>query len=299
MARSSSAEYAAVRRDRGFVPTIEPGATAVPSISSGFTDSHFFRSAFGNVAYGFMPKRTTPIETWPLIHSADERVLQGRPGARRRSSSCTPRATIGELGMSAEPSDKVRLGGMALRNGILVHSFDHWAAAVRTPEGEIKLASGRKPELPDVLVNTPRSFAASRGWPRSATCCRRFGAGYPRLGCRSRRRAWARALAASALISTGGAAARSCRWRSRRVSRSAMSLVPALMAIRGSQVAGYHGAEHKAIGGYEQDTDAIDVAKEHERCGSHMVGPMLVATAAGSTLVGSQCPHLVAAPLGC
>ncbi len=44
--------------------------------------------------------------------------------------------------MSAERSDKVRLGGMALRNGILVHSYDHWAAAVRTPEGEVKLASG-------------------------------------------------------------------------------------------------------------------------------------------------------------
>ncbi len=63
------------------------------------------------------------------------------------------------------------------------------------------------------------------------------------------------------------------------------SLAPAMMALRGSQVAGYHGAEHKAIGGYEQDSDAIDVAKEHERCGSHMVGPMLVATAVGGTIV--------------
>ena len=28
-------------------------------------------------------------------------------------------------------SKRVRLGGMALRNGIFVHSLDHWAAAVR------------------------------------------------------------------------------------------------------------------------------------------------------------------------
>ena len=34
--------------------------------------------------------------------------------------------------MSEQPEERVRLGGMALRNGILVHSMDHWAAAVRT-----------------------------------------------------------------------------------------------------------------------------------------------------------------------
>ena len=42
-------------------------------------------------------------------------------------------------------AEKVRLGGMALRNGIFVHSLDHWAAAVRTPEGDLRMASGRKP----------------------------------------------------------------------------------------------------------------------------------------------------------
>ncbi len=64
----------AVRRDREFMPQLEPGASLAPTISSGFTDSHYFRTAFGNVAYGFMPKRTDPLETWPLIHSFDERV---------------------------------------------------------------------------------------------------------------------------------------------------------------------------------------------------------------------------------
>ena len=49
----------------------------------------------------------------------------------------------------------MRLGGMALRNGIMVHSLDHWAAAVRTPDGELRLASGRKPELPQSLLAVP------------------------------------------------------------------------------------------------------------------------------------------------
>ena len=51
--------------------------------------------------------------------------------------------------------DKVRLGGMALQNGILVHSFDHWAVAVRDTAGEVKLASGRKPDLPEFVTGTP------------------------------------------------------------------------------------------------------------------------------------------------
>ena len=45
------------------------------------------------------------------------------------------------------PEDKLRLGGMALRNGLLVHGPTHWAAAVRDDEGEIQVASGRKPRL--------------------------------------------------------------------------------------------------------------------------------------------------------
>ena len=45
------------------------------------------------------------------------------------------------------PEAKLRLGGMALRNGLLVHGPTHWAAAVRTDSGELKVASGRKPDL--------------------------------------------------------------------------------------------------------------------------------------------------------
>ena len=45
---------------------------------------------------------------------------------------------------------KLRLGGMALRNGLLVHGPTHWAAGVRTADGSIKTASGRKPRLKQV-----------------------------------------------------------------------------------------------------------------------------------------------------
>src|SRR4051812_45464412 len=56
----------------------------------------------------------------------------------------------------------IRLGGMALRNGILVQSLDHWAAAVRTSEGDIKVASGKKPDLPEWLVSVPGMRGVAR-----------------------------------------------------------------------------------------------------------------------------------------
>jgi acetylornithine deacetylase/succinyl-diaminopimelate desuccinylase-like protein len=54
----------------------DPGARAVPTVLPAFTDSRTFRDAFPDcVAYGFMPQRHQSLyETWPLIHSADERI---------------------------------------------------------------------------------------------------------------------------------------------------------------------------------------------------------------------------------
>jgi len=58
-----------------WVEAVDPGAKAAPICVAGFTDSHWFREAFGTVAYGFFPARAMPIETAArLIHSADERV---------------------------------------------------------------------------------------------------------------------------------------------------------------------------------------------------------------------------------
>jgi len=60
-----------------------------------------------------------------------------------------------------------------------------------------------------------------------------------------------------------------------------LSLAPAALALRSSDVAAYHGAEHISIGSYEQGKRA---AKEHNRCGSHLLGPLLATTAIGNTL---------------
>ena len=61
-----------------------------------------------------------------------------------------------------------------------------------------------------------------------------------------------------------------------------------MFALRGGELAAYHGVEHKAIAAYEspdEATDAADAAKEHDRCGSHLVTPMLASNVAGALLL--------------
>ncbi len=42
---------------------------------------------------------------------------------------------------------KLRLGGMALRNGLALFGPTSWAAAVRTADGGIRVASGARPRI--------------------------------------------------------------------------------------------------------------------------------------------------------
>jgi Predicted metal-dependent enzyme len=62
-----------------------------------------------------------------------------------------------------------------------------------------------------------------------------------------------------------------------------ISLAPAVLAMRGTELASYHGAEHISIGTYEHGPGAT---KEHERCGGHLIGPLVVTSAAGNILAG-------------
>ena len=58
-----------------FVSRVEPEATLLPTCVPGFTDSHWLRTAFGTVAYGFFPIKEMSAELASrLVHSADERA---------------------------------------------------------------------------------------------------------------------------------------------------------------------------------------------------------------------------------
>lgn len=58
-----------------FLSAHDPEAIVLPTLCTGFTDSHYAREAFGSVAYGFWPMRRTPYEVWSTtVHGHDERV---------------------------------------------------------------------------------------------------------------------------------------------------------------------------------------------------------------------------------
>jgi uncharacterized protein YqhQ len=67
----------------------------------------------------------------------------------------------------------------------------------------------------------------------------------------------------------------------------ALALAPAVLSLRDGSLAAYHGAEHIAIGSYEHGEPR---AKEHERCGSHLVGPLVATTTAGN-LIAARLPE--------
>jgi len=72
---SSPLETPLWRALQEWVAELEPGARLAPILSSGFTDSHYLREAFGTVAYGFFPLKAMDVELAArLVHSANERI---------------------------------------------------------------------------------------------------------------------------------------------------------------------------------------------------------------------------------
>jgi uncharacterized protein YqhQ len=177
--------------------------------------------------------------------------------------------------------EKLRLGGMALRNGLLVHGPTHWAAAIRTGAGEIAVASGRKPDLGGEAA---QSVPGLRGVLKLAEAMAviplvKRALPQARLPMQD-----ARTLGAMGAAAVGGHAVRTASRSpaAREAALAAISLAPALLALRSGELAAYHGVEHKAIAAYEDGGDASDALKEHDRCGSHLVAPMLTAAALGN-----------------
>ena len=174
---------------------------------------------------------------------------------------------------------KVRLGGMALANGVLVHGPTSWACAIRTAEGEIEVASARKrllaPGIQQPFLRGPLRLAES--FAIIPEVRRRL----PRARLPFERPAVLAATLASAVTVQVVRRSEHLGEVARELLAGALSLAPALMALRGGELAAYHGAEHVSIGTYEHGEQR---AKEHERCGSHLIGPLLAATAAGNVL---------------
>jgi len=181
-------------------------------------------------------------------------------------------------------SERIRLGGMALGNGVLVHGPSSWACAVRTEDGELKVAAARKrfraADVANPLLRGPARLAevfallpvVKRALPEARLPMQRPHVLASMLG--------------SALL-VQGVRRTAVRPLARELVTALLSAAPAALALRGGELAAYHGAEHISIGSYEHGEAR---PREHERCGSHLVGPMLLTTAAGN-LAAERAPE--------
>jgi uncharacterized protein YqhQ len=187
-----------------------------------------------------------------------------------------------------DTADRPRLGGMALANGLLVHGPTHWAAAIERDDGTMAVMSGAKPqfrvpligELPVVrgILRMGEAMAVlpamRRAFPEA-----RFAFESPE----------ARMITVAAL--GAGIIARR-RLRSPfagEVVTAVTGLVPAVAALRTSRAAEWHAVEHKSIAAYEagglsEVARADRYPKEHERCGSNLIAPVIIASV-GANLV--------------
>jgi uncharacterized protein YqhQ len=183
-------------------------------------------------------------------------------------------------------SDKLRLGGMALANGVLVHGPTAWACAIRTDEGELKVVAERKRVIGNRVANP-----LLRGPARvveSLAVLPRLKRVLPEAKLPFERPRVLASMFGSAVV-LHRVRQSQLRPAAQELAAGFLSVAPALLALRGGSLAAYHGAEHISIGSYEHGEDR---PKEHERCGSHLVGPLLAATAAGNVLASRAPDHL-------
>lgn len=175
---------------------------------------------------------------------------------------------------------KLRLGGMALQNGVLVYGPTSWAATVRLADGSLRTATGSiprvGPRLTAPLLRGPLRLAESLALIPAV-----------KRAIPEARFSFERPVVAAALVAgtVGAAAARRAPITApaRELVAAFASLAPAALSLRGGELTGYHGAEHVSIGSYETGERA---AKEHDRCGSHLVGPLLVTSGVAGALAG-------------
>ncbi len=187
--------------------------------------------------------------------------------------------------MSDQPH-RLRLGGMALANGLLVHGPTHWAAAVVDDDGEMVVGSGPKPRLTLGPLDT---VPIARGIIRMAEAMMvvpavRSGVPQARLAMEDR--------PAGVIVLGTMAVAAIARRRIRSVVlqelvATTVSVLPVLIMLRQSPVSRWHAVEHKSIAAYERAgakglaTNGTD-PKEHTRCGSNLVLPLMVSGALGN-----------------
>jgi uncharacterized protein YqhQ len=174
---------------------------------------------------------------------------------------------------------------MALRNGLALFGPTSWAAAVRTADGEIQVASGARPR-----IHAADGVPFLRGMVRLSEMV--IALPVIRRSLPDARLSFEHgSVAASAVVCAALAAVVRRRGGLRgELASTAIGIVPSLVTLRSRDLVRYHGAEHKTVAGYERGVEAATTAKEHERCGTHLVAPLLLG-AAGAAGIAARAPR--------
>lgn len=176
---------------------------------------------------------------------------------------------------------KLRLGGMALENGVLIQSPHAWGAAVRLDDGTIKYAAGDK-----ALHHEPK-VPFLRGPIKLFESMTFFGTLKHKLP--EARLPFLSQTSIGTLLLTVGVLRRleaADDSLKKGLLTQLLAPLPALATITSGETAAYHGAEHITIGRYENDGPA---PREHRRCGSTLLAP-IIAGQLISSVIASRLP---------
>ena len=150
--------------------------------------------------------------------------------------------------------EKLRLGGMALRNGLALFGPTSWAAAVRTRRRRHPRGERPAPALPRRRSRADR--ARRRADVRDARrAAGRSGARLPEARLSFEHGGVATATVLCAALATvvkrrGGVRG--------ELGSTLIGIVPSLVTLRSRDLVRYHGAEHKTVAGYERGVEAVD-----------------------------------------
>lgn len=190
-----------------------------------------------------------------------------------------------------EAKGRLKIGGMALENGVLFQTAKHWAMAVRRPDGDIEVSSGEK-VLPAGMGRVKR-IPLLRGLVSLADSALVLPEAYAHGGQLPALTSSPRMLASMMISVLGTIIVRNPKKRLppvvEEIAVSALTLIPTLVAMRKSRAIQYHAAEHKSINAYESagvadESHAAGALPEHPRCGSNIIGPAVVIMTLGNTL---------------
>ena len=203
----------------------------------------------------------------------------------------------------------LKIGGMALENGVLFQTDTHWAMAIRDPSGEIEISSGRKTAIPG--SGRMRRIPLLRGLISLAESGLVIPSAYTHGGRLPLPTRSPQMLASMIVSVLGTMVVRNPKRKLpplvEEVAVSALTLIPSLIALRKTEAIEYHAAEHKSINAWESsgsldESNAREALAEHPRCGSNIMGPALAMMTVGNTLtrrwLGSRRGHIARLGVG-